>query len=169
MKRQASSHGGHSSVKWMLPQNLIVNRINKNSSEGKEINNLHCENHFICLRAVCMLFNFKSRGYNKMMKHYHTSPLRTHKGVGNKNSLKGIKSAFKSLHEYFEDFKIHADTFSMKFVHGRTGMETQGNTDSIYLPYYYSKVQLYKTWCFNQGYVVTYKNRALNLMEKVSK
>ena len=259
MKRHStSSHdrgGGrqtqqHSSldVKWMFPQNPIVDGINENSSrEGNDDaetiinnhhnnNNPHQENHFICLRAICMLFNLKRAGYDKLKKHTFACPPPGHKGVGNRNNSKNVDGALESLHEFFRDLKNHhADdrVSPMGIVERNRGdtaaasnhgdgnnsnghredgnINDDGNSNSdserdivmrntdkatahpppqsqrhktkqksknqnnsrettmyYLLPSHYSKLQLYKKWCFRQGYIVTYINKSTNHMAKAS-
>ena len=147
---------------YLLPQNPFLDRIeasdddrNEEKKDGEDDDETYC-----CVWGICALHNWKRGFYDRIrICSVRNNVPPKHRGTGNDNSRRHHAEAYSSLHSFFEDLKEYADPISMRMLSSECGTETRGDVATIALPVHYSKLGLYKQWCFDRGYTITFANK----------
>lgn len=162
-RQYASSYSSASrKEKYVFPQCITADpemRIHENGQD------LEQDSIMICRNALMGLLGIGHR----MWKTAVVDPLAVHGNAGKRsNYTKMYEEVYHSLDDFFCNLANEGTPFATRIIREESGLTTRDdNPDEVALPPHMSKHRCYARWCWERGWKVSKKNRALTIYDNV--
>ena len=138
----------------------LMTRQDRDNFQGHddiELNRL--EFSTICNSALMTILGYGQTFWNNLNKHATQGTVPSHGLLGRSNNSMNEEMQM-TLHYFFCTIESHAEPTPMRFIREKTGLLHERDlTDKLFLPPYFSKRSLYRRYCSEQGWTLSFNSK----------